>query len=122
MDSTGPRNHVLDGGPDPPCEGAILRGTFYVKLNYFVVLVVATVGYSSSCCSRPSNSSSIVVGESSSYDEPKTMLTRLMVETCVSGMRRCKRCEELIDQSHHNPCCRDCCCPQSPRRYRFLPE
>jgi len=20
----GPRNHVLDGGPDPPCEGAIL--------------------------------------------------------------------------------------------------
>ena len=22
----GPRNRVLDGGPDPPCEGAILRG------------------------------------------------------------------------------------------------
>jgi len=22
----GPRNHVLDGGPDPPCEVAILRG------------------------------------------------------------------------------------------------
>ena len=22
----GPRNHVLDGGPDPPWEGAILRG------------------------------------------------------------------------------------------------
>jgi len=22
----GPRNHVLDGGPDPPCEGAILKG------------------------------------------------------------------------------------------------
>jgi len=22
----GPGNHVLDGGPDPPCEGAILRG------------------------------------------------------------------------------------------------
>ena len=23
--SVGPRNHVLDGGPDPPWEGAILR-------------------------------------------------------------------------------------------------
>jgi len=22
----GPGNHVLDGGPDPPMEGAILRG------------------------------------------------------------------------------------------------
>jgi len=22
----GPRNHVLDGYPDPPCEGAILKG------------------------------------------------------------------------------------------------
>jgi len=22
----GPGNHVLDGGPDPPTEGAILRG------------------------------------------------------------------------------------------------
>jgi len=22
----GPGNHVLDGGPDPPCEGAILKG------------------------------------------------------------------------------------------------
>ena len=22
----GPRNHVLDGGPDPPWEGAILKG------------------------------------------------------------------------------------------------
>jgi len=22
----GPRNHVLDGGPDPPCEGSLLRG------------------------------------------------------------------------------------------------
>ena len=22
----GPRNHVLDGGPDPPWEGAIFRG------------------------------------------------------------------------------------------------
>ena len=22
----GPANHVLDGGPDPPWEGAILRG------------------------------------------------------------------------------------------------
>jgi len=22
----GPRNHVLDGGPDPPCKGAIVRG------------------------------------------------------------------------------------------------
>ena len=22
----GPGNHVLDGGPDPSCEGAILRG------------------------------------------------------------------------------------------------
>jgi len=22
----GPRNHVLDGGPDPPREGAVLRG------------------------------------------------------------------------------------------------
>jgi len=21
-----PRNHVLDGGPEPPCDGAILRG------------------------------------------------------------------------------------------------
>jgi len=21
-----PRNHVLDGGPDPPCTGTILRG------------------------------------------------------------------------------------------------
>ena len=25
-DSGGPRNHVLDWGPDPPWEGAILRG------------------------------------------------------------------------------------------------
>ena len=23
----GPRNHVLDGGPNPPREGTILRGT-----------------------------------------------------------------------------------------------
>ena len=22
----GPRKHVLDGGPDPACEGAVLRG------------------------------------------------------------------------------------------------
>jgi len=22
----GPGNHVLDGGPDPPCKGAIVRG------------------------------------------------------------------------------------------------
>jgi len=28
----GPRNHVLDGGPDPPWKGAILRGDRTIPL------------------------------------------------------------------------------------------
>jgi len=30
----GPRNHVLDGGPDPPWEGAILRGKGATIVKY----------------------------------------------------------------------------------------
>jgi len=34
---TGPRNHELDGGPDPPWEGAILgKGSFIVKYGDFL--------------------------------------------------------------------------------------
>jgi len=28
------RNHVFDGGPDPPCEGAILRGKGWPIVKY----------------------------------------------------------------------------------------
>ena len=30
----GPGNHVLDKGPDPPCEGAILRGKGATIVKY----------------------------------------------------------------------------------------
>jgi len=30
----GPGNHVLDGGPDPPCQGTILRGKGHPVVKY----------------------------------------------------------------------------------------
>ena len=38
-----PRNHILDGGPDPPQEGALLRGTamrLFVKLLWTLVILL----------------------------------------------------------------------------------
>jgi len=37
-DSRGPRNHVLDGDPDPPWEGAILRGKGHPIVKYRITL------------------------------------------------------------------------------------
>jgi len=35
-----PRNHVLDGGPDPPCTGTILRGGEMAVTYWFFSSIV----------------------------------------------------------------------------------